>query len=166
MNQTFVKLNSDPVCFGTKDDAYGEFQTLKGGKLRKVKLVHLYGYVSCAKDSPIYWSHWGCGLYKSGGSTDFIIVALTDESNKILFPPSQLGKGKHGWVLVPGYNSYSPELVMSIYDAPVSVTVGQKLRLWYLEDLKKSHEFDNHGKACADIYGEFMWMTSTCSWGN
>ena len=48
------------------------------------------------------------------------------ESNKILFPPSQLGKGDLGWVLVPGYNSYSPELVVSIYDAPVSVTAGQK----------------------------------------
>ena len=56
VNQTLVKLNSDPVCFGTKDDAYGEFQALKGGKLRKVKLVHLYGYVTCAKPSPIYWS--------------------------------------------------------------------------------------------------------------
>ena len=83
-------------------------------------------------------------------------MALTDESNKILFPPKKLGKGDHGWVLVPVYNSYSPELVVSIYVAPVSVTAGQKLRLWYLEDLKKSHEFDNHGKARANIYGEFM----------
>ena len=158
VNQTFVKLNTDPVCFGTKDDAYGEFQALKGGKLRKVKLVHLYGYVSCAKSSPIYWSHWGCGLHKEAdsGSTDFIIVALTDERNKILFPPKKLGKGAHGWVLVPGYNSYSPELVMSIYDAPVSVTTGQKLRLWYIEDLEKSSDYNNRGKVCADIYGEFM----------
>ena len=157
MNQTFVKLNTDPVCFGRTNDSYGEFQALKGGKLRKVKLVHLYGYVTCAKPSPIYWSHWGCGLYKADSdSTDFIIVALTDESNTILFPPSQLGKGALGGVLVPGYNSYSPELVMSIYDAPVSVTAGQKLRLWYLEDLNKSYHSDNDGKACADIYGEFM----------
>ena len=155
------------MCFGIKDDAHGEFKPLKGGKLRKVKLVHLYGYVTCANVSPIYWSHWGCGLYKADSdSTDLIIVALTDESNKILFPPSQLGKGAHGWVLVPGYNSYSPELVVSIYDAPVSVTAGQKVCLWYLEDLRKSHEFDTHGKACADIYGEFMCVNSTCSWGN
>ena len=55
---------------------------------------------------------------------------------------------------------------MSIYDAPVSVTAGQKLRLWYLEDLNKSYHSDNDGKACADIYGEFMWLNSTCSWGN
>ena len=55
---------------------------------------------------------------------------------------------------------------MSIYDAPVSVTAGQKVRLWYLEDLKKSHEFDTHGKAGADIYGEFMCVNSICSWGN
>ena len=50
-------------------------------------------------------------------------------------PPSKLGKGSFDWVLVPGYNSYSPELVMSIYDRPVSISAGQNLRLWYIEDL-------------------------------
>ena len=55
---------------------------------------------------------------------------------------------------------------MKYLPAPVSVTAGQKVRLWYLEDLKKSHEFDTHEKACGDIYGEFMCLNSTCSWGN
>ena len=119
-------------------------------------MVHLNGYVACAGPSPIFWSHWGCGLYSNSGSTNFIIVALTNEGDKILFPPIKLGKDSFNWVLVPGYSSYSPELVMSIYDTPVSISAGQNLRLWYIEDLEDTWEGDNHGRACADIYGEFV----------
>ena len=90
------------------------------------------------------------------GNTDFIIVALTNEGGKILFPPSELGKDGSDWILVPGYSSYSPELVMSIYDTPVSISAGQNLRLWYIEDLEDSWEGDNHGRVCADNYGEFV----------
>ena len=68
----------------------------------------------------------------------------------------RLDKGSFNWVLVPGYSSYSPELVMSIYDTPVSISAGQNLRLWYIEDLDDTWEGDNHGRACADIYGEFV----------
>ena len=151
-----MKFNSDPVCFGAKGNDYGQFKTAKGGKLRKIKLVHLNGYVSCVSPSPVYWSHWGCGSLQHSGSKDFIVVALTNEGDKILFPPSELGKDSSHWVLVPGYSSYSPELVMSIYDTPVSISAGQNLRLWYIEDLEDSWEGDNHGRVCADIYGEFV----------
>jgi len=44
----FIKLDSDPVCFGTTDSQFGSFKALTGGKLMKIKLVHLYGYISCA----------------------------------------------------------------------------------------------------------------------
>ena len=45
---------------------------------------------------------------------------------------------------------------MSIYDTPVSISAGQNLRLWYIEDLEDTWEGDNHGRVCADIYGEFV----------
>lgn len=144
------------MCFGAKGNDYGQFKAAKGGKLRKIKLVHLNGYVSCVSPSPVYWSHWGCGSFQHSGSKDFIVVALTNEGDKILFPPSELGKDSSHSVLVPGYSSYSPELVMSIYDTPVSISAGQNLRLWYIEDLEDSTEGDNHGRVCADIYGEFV----------
>ena len=144
------------MCFGAKGNDYGQFKAAKGGKLRKIKLVHLNGYVSCVSPSPVYWSHWGCGSLQHSGSKDFIVVALTNEGDKILFPTSELGKDFSHWVLVPGYSSYSPELVMSIYDTPVSISAGQNLRLWYIEDLEDSWEGDNHGRVCADNYGEFV----------
>ena len=144
------------MCFGAKGNDYGQFKAAKEDKLRKMKLVHLNGYVTCAGPSPLYWSHWGCGLNSHMGKTDFIIVALTNEGGKILFPPSELGKDGSDWILVPGYSSYSPELVMSIYDTPVSISAGQNLRLWYIEDLEDSWEGDNHGRVCADNYGEFV----------
>lgn len=56
-NQKFVKLNSHPVCFGAKGNDYGQFKAAKGGKLRKIKLVHLKGYVACTGPAPVYWSH-------------------------------------------------------------------------------------------------------------
>lgn len=41
------KLNTAPVCFGTKDNQFGSFKVPSGGNIGKMKLVHLYGYVSC-----------------------------------------------------------------------------------------------------------------------
>ena len=48
-------------------------QCVSAGKTRKVKLVHLYGYVACADSSPIYWSHWGCGLYKADSAVRILL---------------------------------------------------------------------------------------------
>ena len=58
------------MCFGAKGNDYGQFKAAKGGKLRKIKLVHLKGYVACTGPAPVYWSHWGFGLYGNGGSTN------------------------------------------------------------------------------------------------
>ena len=121
----------------------------------KIKLVHLYGYVSCATSVDYYWSHWGCGYHSTGGNQDYTRIALTTASDTILFPPSEIGRSDDR-TLIPGYSSRSPELVMSIYDTPVSVSAGQELRLWYTEDLKNGFEGDNGGKVCADVFGYFM----------
>ena len=45
---------------------------------------------------------------------------------------------------------------MSIYDTPVTVSAGQELRLWYTEDLTNTHEDDDAGRVCADVFGYFM----------
>ena len=143
------------MCFGAKDSQFGSFKASNGGKLMKIKLVHLYGYVSCLNGYDYYWSHWGCGYYSFGGNLDYTAVSLTTASNTFLFPPSQIGRSDK-WTLIPGYSSRSPELVMSIYDTPVSVSAGQELRLWYTEDLRNGPEHDNAGRVCADVFGYFM----------
>ena len=155
MKDPWLKLNSAPVCFGAKDGNFGSFNASTGGNLMKIKLVHLYGYVTCLVGHDNYWSHWGCGYHLFNGNPDYTDVSLTTESDAILFPPSQIVRSDK-WTLVPGYNSRSPEIVMSIYDTPVAVTKDQELRVWYTEDLMNGHEHDNGGRVCADVFGYFM----------
>ena len=45
---------------------------------------------------------------------------------------------------------------MSIFDHLIPVTAGQKLRVWYNEDLENDHETDYNGRVRADVYGNFM----------
>ena len=152
----FVKLNSNPVCFGALGNQFGSFKASTGGKLMKVKLVHLYGYISCIGTGSKYWSHWGCGYFAQQSVVDWTAVSLTTSGNSVLFPPSTINKVTYHWNLIPGYSSRSPELVMSIYDSPVSISKDQELRLWYNEDLYKDSYSNNHGRVCADVYGLFM----------
>ena len=128
MKDPWLKLNLAPVCFGAKDDNFGSFNASTVGNLMKIKLVHLYGYVTCLVGHDNYWSHWGCGYHLFNGNPDYTHISLTTESDAILFPPSQIGRSDK-WILVPGYNSRSPEIIMSIYDTPVAVTKGQELRV-------------------------------------
>jgi len=151
----FVKLNSVPVCLSTHSSQFGSFNALTGGKLMKIKLVHLYGYVTCAAGDQ-FWSHWGCDYYPvQAGNVDYTGVSLTIASDPILFPPSQIVRSDKR-SLISGYSSRLSELVMSIYDTPVTVSAGQELRLWYTEDLTNTDEGGNAGRVCADVFGYFM----------
>ncbi|XP_068691264.1 uncharacterized protein [Montipora foliosa] len=149
------KMNFAPVCFGAKNQEFGRFSVhyVSGGKLSAVKLVHLYGYVTCDSRHVSYWSYWGCGDYYSG---DKIAVVITTATNHVLLPQSQfiVAQGAK-WSKVPGYTSVSPELELSFFN-PYSVQSGQKLRLWYGEDLMNVSEGDNGGRACVDIYAIYI----------
>ena len=148
-------MNFSPVCFGAKNQQFGRFfaHSVSGGKLAAVKLVHLYGYVTCDTRHISYWSYWGCGAYYSGDKIDVVITTAT---NHVLLPPSQLivHQGAQ-WAKIPGYTSVSPELVLSFFN-PYSVQSGQELRLWYGEDLKNAGEWDNGGTACIDVYALYV----------
>ena len=72
------------------------------------------------------------------------------------FPPSRINKGPSHRALIPRYTLRTPELVMSIFDHLIPVTAGQKLRVWYNEDLENDHETDYNGRVRADVYGNFM----------
>jgi len=152
----WIKINTVPVCFGAKGDQFGKFSVPSGGRLLAIKLVHLYGYVTCDKNKVYHWSNWGCGKH-SGVGGDFVDVAITTSTNGLLLPPSQFiihSAGK--WSKIPGYNSLSPELVLSVFSSPLTVTSGQVLRLWYGEDLGGSTESDNDGTSCSDVFARFM----------
>ena len=122
-----------------------------------VKLVHLYGYVSCDTRRTSYWSYWGCGNNPYAGIKDLVDVVITTSANHIILPPSQFTTSFLKWSKIPGYNSLSPELVLSSFSHPVRVYSGQQLRLWFGEDLLNRSEADNGGRACCDVYGLYVW---------
>ncbi|CAH3042873.1 unnamed protein product, partial [Porites lobata] len=131
----WIKLNTNLVCFGARDNRFGKFLVPSSGKLASVKLVHVYG--------SIYQSYWGCGPQSSlKTKVDAVITTL---GGSVLLPSSHFITGANKWSLIPGYNSLSPELVLSAFSNPPSVTRGQELRLWYGEDLANSSESDNGG---------------------
>ena len=145
------------MCFGTRNNHFGRFYVPSRGRLAAVKLFHLYGYVSCTTSRAFHWSFWGCG--KHSVLKNHVDVVITTSRNHILLPPSQFftfhsGAGK--WSEIPGYNSYSPEIVLSFFSHPYWVYSGQQLRLWYGEDLVNYAEGDNGGRVCADVYALYV----------
>ncbi|CAH3180365.1 unnamed protein product, partial [Porites lobata] len=130
----WIKVNTAPVCFGARGDQFGKFFVPSSGKLASVKLVHVYGY-----------SYWGCGKHSS--LTNHVDARVTTSDGQVLLPSSQfITDVTRKWSLIPGYNSLSPELVLSAFSNSPNVTGGQELRLWYGEDLANSSEADNGGK--------------------
>ena len=137
------------MCFGARDSQYGSFRAPKRGNLAAVKLVHLYGYVSCDSSSVSHMSFWGCS---DNSNEDNVNVAITTSSNDVLLPPSRFLAAKD-WSKIPGYSGNSPRLVLSSFAPPeFSVRKNQELRLWYGEDLTNDGEGDNEGRTCCDVY--------------
>jgi len=156
----WIKLNTAPVCFGARGDQFGKFSVPFGGRLLAIKLVHLHGYVTCDKRKVYHWSYWGCGAHGSVGA-GFFAVVITTSTNGVLLPPNEFFDAAQGWKglrwsKIPGYNSLSPELVLSVFSSPLTVTSGQVLRLWYGEDLVNGSESDNDGTSCSDVFARFM----------
>ncbi|CAH3022669.1 unnamed protein product [Porites evermanni] len=82
------------------------------GRLAAVKLVRLYGYVSCKTSVGVdNWTYWGCGYSQVQHKVN---VVITTSTNRILFPPNQLLSSTHGgegkWHHIIGYNSWSQSL--------------------------------------------------------
>ena len=146
------------MCFGTKYNQFDKFTVPVGGRLASVKLVHLYGFVTCDINIPYSWSYWGCSIYH-GHLKDHVGVVITTSANRVLLPSSQFmlgGYGKYKWSKILGYNSFSPEIVLSAFTNPPSVAKGQELRLWYNEDLTNYSENNNDGTSCCEVFARFI----------
>ena len=144
------------MCFGAKGNQYGSFKTPFHGKLAAIKLVHLYGYVSCVSHIKSSWTYWGCNILECYPRwRDRIGVAITNSTNDLLLPTSHF-KVETSWYKIPGYHSLSPELVLSFFSNPHLMSSAEELHLWYGEDLLDYTESDNDGKACCDVYALFV----------
>ena len=148
------KTNYSPVCFGARNHQFGRFRLPSSGKLVAIKLVHLYGFVSCHAPKNSKWSFWGCGTVR-----DRVNVVVTNAADQIILPPNQFILDSLKWsrVTVPYYNAaFAPELVFSVFSHPRRVYKGQQFRLWYGEDLTDQTEHDNGGRVCCDVYALYV----------
>ena len=146
---SWIKANGSPVCFGARYTQYGTVNAPRSGKVAAVKLVHLYGYVTCNKNNADNWSFWGCGH----GLKDLVDVVITWSNNHMILPANQFIGNRGGkWSKIPGYNSFSPEIILSVFSYPFFLSAQTELRVWYGEDLVNFYEGDNDGRVCTDVY--------------
>ena len=144
-------MNESPICFGATDNIASSFKVPFSGTLASVKLVHLDGYVRCHDGN---WSFWGCG---QNPKLD-VNVEIRNSSGPIL--PSRdfvRETRKTEFLRIPGYNSLSPELVLTAdVSNPPNVTQGQRLSLYHRYGSSFSSEGHKGGKSCCDVYARFL----------
>ena len=142
------KANYSPVCFGTRNNQFARFYVPSKGKLGAIKLVHLYGFVSCDTRSN-NWSFWGCAGWSQ------VNVVITNAGNRIILTPNhdQLFINSPKWYRMTYRNAaFAPELVLPVFSHPCRVYKGQQFRVWYDEDLTDQFEHNNGGRVCCDVY--------------
>ncbi|XP_067054389.1 uncharacterized protein [Acropora muricata] len=142
------KINTDPVCFGTRDEDFGSFEADKTGNIYNIKLIHLSGSVNC-QGGQATSTKWSCHLHLNE-----LNIHITDQNNIRLFPGRRAINlnPKYFFYQLSGFDANSPEIVFDSIATPLAVTAGQKFRIWYGEDLINVTEHDNTGKSCVDVY--------------
>lgn len=138
----WLKANAANICFGARDDSYGNFTIPWSGAVISLRLVHISGYLKCQSDQQPYGSHWGCKRrYK-------LTTLVTNDMNKVVFPQNY----NNNSYFLRRYHINSSELVFNRLSPPLRVAAGQKFRIWYRQDFHDQVENDNAGDACADVY--------------
>ena len=135
-------------CVGARDNKFKEITYRRTSRfVGAIKLVRRNGHIGCHGGS---WTYWGCHVHG-------LNMLVTDPDNKILYPSPRLVTFRTGgWYKLPGYTPFSPELVFSDFGYPKYLKKGDKLRIWYAEDLYGYTEGDNHGSTCMYIYAYSM----------
>ncbi|XP_031563665.1 uncharacterized protein LOC116299171 [Actinia tenebrosa] len=143
----WLKINSNPVCFGTKNSSYGHFHIKQNGTVTTIQLKHLSGLMTCNKESlQTKRSNWGCG-------ENVLYTILTDSQDRRILPQDEFII-YFPWLqyLLPGVNRNSTELTFKSFSTPMNVTAGQEYRIWFGQDLTNTTEKNNDGSSCVDVY--------------
>ena len=157
----WVKLNVDPVCFGTRNDSYGVFNVTQGGYIGALKLVHLYGFLRCYPGSPI--SYWGCISSHYGDKTLMTFISHPDERSILLPRPNttQMGGPWGGCdndftYKLDRFNNVSPEIIFNTTSDPLQVSLNQQFWIWFGQDFADCSEGNNRGESCVDVFGWYI----------
>ena len=133
------------MCFGAGDNQSGGFVVEVDGLIDAVKLVHLYGQVSCDVSSG-RWSNWRCAGTK-------LLVFLTNSTDDILIPKVEWGSDRYK---IERYKSRSPEIIWKDFTTPIRLASRQDLRLWHSNNLWGRSESNNNGTSCTDVFALYL----------
>ena len=153
-SENWKKINTDPVCFGARDDSYGAFNIRESGVIHTFKLVHRSGSVRCTPNYPP--SYWGCD-HPSLGDTKLLTV-ITFKNRSPLLLADYRKKGCSYSYKIEGVGVNETELRFNNLPSPISVSAGKEFQIWYGEDLTNCSEGDNSGQTCADVYAWYEWI--------
>ena len=150
LDDALQKVNTDPVCFQTKNELPGYFRMPKSGFVRRMELVHRSGQVYCSEEEPA--SFWGCAIRSY---RDKKLQTLITFPNKTILLPPEGSLQREGACLsygLSGVNHDSTELVFLPFIPAIPVSAGQKFYIWFEQDLNNCTEQNNSGETCADVF--------------
>ena len=152
---SWQKVNTGPVCFGSKDNNYGAFNVKKSGLLKTMKLVHKSGSIKCNTNRPA--SYWGCTYEPLYGNKSLMTI-ITNAKKQAIFPPagdlmSHEDCDKKHFYSINGTTHESPELIYRDLPNKVSVSRTQELQIWFGQDwIDCSESNNNDDETCVDVY--------------
>ena len=154
ISENWKKINTDPVCFGARDDSYGAFTIKESGDIYTFKLVYLNGSVSCA---PGISSYWGCHIPRLYNDKTLLTVITFLNSSALMLADYRRrrfsGNGCQYYSYnIEGVGVNETELQFNILPSPMSISVGQEFQIWFGADLNNCSEDNNSGQTCADVY--------------
>lgn len=149
----FWTLVSSNVCYEGLGSKYGAFQFNKKGLVTSMKLEHISGLISCAKDIPTAGSTiWTCHTNRKQLST-----FITDTSNHIIFPSGVKLASTIGGIKFANRAVFKMLPKKLIYFGPsFQVINGTKLRIWNANDLGSDvYDKDNAGVHCVNVLAHY-----------
>ena len=158
----WTKINTDPVCFGARDNSFGTFIIKTAGEVLSLKLLHVNGTINCDSFKSDSQAKWGCF---SNDSPYLFDTHITYPNRTRILPAERflsksIGCNTYHTYALQGFNINSSEIIFNNFSRTMSVCPGDQFQIWYGEDLVECFENDNRGQTCTDVYGLYMWIWS------
>lgn len=147
-----IKVNTKPVCIGTKNDSFGVFYSPFNASVKSFEMVHISGGVAWGGE--LQWrGRWGDLL------DNHIELHITNSKNKRLAPPENYTMEVPDYLRynLPGQSNNATNITLPEFKPRLRVFANEEFRIWYGQDLVKRHEegYTSHGTTCKDVYMEY-----------
>ena len=153
------KTQTSDVCYGARNNQFGNFSLKYTGYLTSMILKHKSGFLKCSTDTYAA-SKFGCNNTGQASFNKNLNVLITNDKNEVMFPSApRVNKFLGGkYYELPGYTGDMDTIVFvtDYVSRPKFMKKGHKLRIWYGEDLENFVEDDNSGRHCVEIVSNIL----------